>query len=133
MEKECGAGSKEAAIIIECEEYLKRGAYMKLPQEPDACAVLAGNENYPDLQGTVKFYDTYGGSIVAAEVTGIRNRNGETGEGFLDSISMKERPAAEQERTLLRMQGHTITLRTSRTRSMQETFRRFLYVTERRG
>lgn len=52
---------------------------------------------------------------------------------FLDSISMKERPAAEQERTLLRMQGHTITLRTSRTRSMQETFRRFLYVTERRG
>lgn len=35
---------------------------MKLPQEPDACAVLAGNENYPDLQGTVKFYDTYGGS-----------------------------------------------------------------------
>lgn len=26
MEKECGAGSKEAAIIIECEEYLKRGS-----------------------------------------------------------------------------------------------------------
>ncbi len=55
---------------------------MKLPQEPDACAVIAGNENYPDIQGTVKFYDTYGGSIVAAEITGIRNQAGKMGEGF---------------------------------------------------
>lgn len=55
---------------------------MKLPQEPDACAEITGNENYPDLQGTVKFYDTYGGSIVCAEFTGIRNSEGEAGDGF---------------------------------------------------
>ncbi len=55
---------------------------MKLPQEPDACAEITGNENYPDLQGIVKFYDTYGGSIVCAEFTGIRNSEGEAGDGF---------------------------------------------------
>lgn len=56
---------------------------MKLPQEPDACAKLTGNADYPDIQGTVKFYDTYGGSIVAVEVTGIRDKAGMTMEGFL--------------------------------------------------
>lgn len=55
---------------------------MKLPQEPDACAELVGNEDYPDLQGVVKFYDTYGGSIVCAEVTGVKNKEGRAGEGF---------------------------------------------------
>lgn len=55
---------------------------MKLPQEPDAWAEVTGNENYPDLQGTVKLYDTYGGSIVCAEFTGVKSRAGEIGDGF---------------------------------------------------
>ncbi len=56
---------------------------MKLPQEPDAYAELTGSEEYPEIQGCVKFYDTYEGTIVAAEVTGIRKKNGEEENGFL--------------------------------------------------
>lgn len=55
---------------------------MKLPQEPAAYAEIAGSERYPDIHGCVRFYDTYEGTIVAAEITGIRNERGEGENGF---------------------------------------------------
>lgn len=98
---------------------------MKLPQEPDACAVIAGNENYPDIQGTVKFYDTYGGSIVAAEITGIRNQAGKMGEGFFGFHIHEGASCGGTGGGSFAEAGNIITLRTSRTQSMPETCRRF--------
>lgn len=56
---------------------------MKLPQEPAAYAEIAGSERYPDICGCVKFYDTYEGTIVAAEITGIKDEKGASENGFL--------------------------------------------------
>ena len=49
-------------------------------KNPSAYAVIRGNKNHPDIKGKVDFYDTYGGSIVCAEFTGIRSREGEMGD-----------------------------------------------------
>ncbi len=38
---------------------------------PQALASIAGSENYPDLSGTVRFYQTREGVIVWAEVSGL--------------------------------------------------------------
>lgn len=38
---------------------------------PQAAASIAGSENYPDLSGTVRFYQTGEGVIVCAEIDGL--------------------------------------------------------------
>ncbi len=38
---------------------------------PQAAASLTGSENYPDLSGTVRFYQTGKGVIVLAEISGL--------------------------------------------------------------
>ncbi len=38
---------------------------------PQAAACIAGSENYPDLSGTVRFYQTRKGVIVLAEISGL--------------------------------------------------------------
>ena len=53
-----------------------------IKENPAAYAVIKGSKKYPDIKGRAAFYDTYGGSIVCAEFTGIRSREGEMGDGF---------------------------------------------------
>jgi len=38
---------------------------------PEAAASIAGSENYPDLSGTVRFYQTRAGVVVLAEICGL--------------------------------------------------------------
>lgn len=38
---------------------------------PQAAASIAGSENYPDISGTVRFYQTNAGVIVQAEIDGL--------------------------------------------------------------
>lgn len=42
-----------------------------LRSRPQASARIAGSENYPDLSGTVRFYQTKEGVIVLAEISGL--------------------------------------------------------------
>lgn len=42
-----------------------------LRSRPQAAASIAGSENYPDLSGTVRFYQTREGVIVLAEISGL--------------------------------------------------------------
>lgn len=53
------------------------------PQEPIAYAKMNGSEKYPDIQGRIKIYNTYGGSILTVEMAGITNSEGEDENGFL--------------------------------------------------
>lgn len=48
-------------------ETLRRGV-------PEAAAWIKGNEDYPQLSGTVRFFETpYGGCLVEAEIFGLPN------------------------------------------------------------
>lgn len=38
---------------------------------PEAYAKIKGNSSYPDIEGTVSFYDFYGGTMVVAEIYGL--------------------------------------------------------------
>ncbi|HCT90474.1 MAG TPA: superoxide dismutase family protein [Lachnospiraceae bacterium] len=50
---------------------------------PAATAFLAGNADYPELGGIVKFYETsYGGLLVSAEVSGLPVAQNEKDTGF---------------------------------------------------
>ena len=42
-----------------------------LRSRPQAAASIAGSENYPDISGTVRFYQTNKGVIVWAEINGL--------------------------------------------------------------
>ena len=42
---------------------------------PEAHATISGNSNYPDLKGTVSFYEVYGGTVVAAEIQNLPKEN----------------------------------------------------------
>ena len=53
------------------------------PQEPIAYAKMSGSEKYPDIQGSIKIYNTYGGSILTVELAGIINSDGKNENGFL--------------------------------------------------
>ena len=44
---------------------------LKLTQRPHAWARVSGSEKYPHLSGTVYFYQTRCGVLVAAEITGL--------------------------------------------------------------
>ena len=37
---------------------------------PSAYAIIKGNQNHPDIEGRVDFYDTYGGTVAVASVRG---------------------------------------------------------------
>lgn len=41
--------------------------------KPEALAILKGNKDYSELKGTVEFYNTYNGTILMVEVTGLGN------------------------------------------------------------
>ena len=46
--------------------------YLKVLQRcPDAQAIIAGSPDYPNIRGLVRFYQTGGGVLVAAEVSGL--------------------------------------------------------------
>lgn len=53
------------------------------PQEPVAYATISGSKKYPDIQGSIKIYNTYGGSILAVELAGVTDMAGEKENGFL--------------------------------------------------
>ena len=42
---------------------------------PEAHATISGNSNYPDLKGTVSFYEVHGGTVVAAEIQNLPKEN----------------------------------------------------------
>lgn len=46
-----------------------------LRNRPQAAAIIAGSKNYPDISGTVQFYQTNEGVIVLAEVCGLPQSN----------------------------------------------------------
>lgn len=48
-----------------------RRALSVLARRPQAVAHLLGSSDYPDLMGSVQFYQMSGGVLVAAEVTGL--------------------------------------------------------------
>ena len=55
----------------------------KLNGIPEAYAEIAGIEAYPEIHGTVYFYDVFGGTIVMAEIYGLPDQeNPETGQFF---------------------------------------------------
>ena len=43
---------------------------------PDAVAFISGSSKYPDIEGQVIFYETRGGVVVAAEITGLPKGTG---------------------------------------------------------
>ena len=45
-----------------------------LHRRPDARAVIAGSEEYRNIHGMVRFYQTRRGVLIAAEVTGLPHR-----------------------------------------------------------
>ena len=45
--------------------------FFKNQTKPYAVAEIAGNENYPDVKGTVSFYDVYGGTFVVADIRNL--------------------------------------------------------------
>ena len=45
-----------------------------LARRPHACARIMGSKEYPGIAGTVRFYQTNGGVLVAAEVCGLPKR-----------------------------------------------------------
>ena len=49
---------------------------MLLRHRPQAWARIAGNGNHPELSGTVRFYQTPYGVVVAAEIKGLPNPAG---------------------------------------------------------
>lgn len=42
-----------------------------LRRRPDARAFLSGSDDHPDIRGTIRFYQTQQGVLVAAEVAGL--------------------------------------------------------------
>lgn len=42
-----------------------------LMKAPDASAMIKGSEKYPTINGTVRFYQTRYGAVVASEITGL--------------------------------------------------------------
>ena len=51
----------------------KAHLFTVLRSRPQAAAAVAGSESYPDLSGTVRFYQTNEGVIVCAEISGLPN------------------------------------------------------------
>lgn len=50
--------------------------------KPAAYALIAGNKNYPKLNGKVWFFDTHGGTLVTVSVCGITDKDGEYSQSF---------------------------------------------------
>jgi len=46
-----------------------------LRRQPDACAALSGSAEYPNLKGTVHFYQTRAGVLVVAQIDGLPHGN----------------------------------------------------------
>lgn len=49
--------------------------FSMLQSIPYAKAEIKGNATYPDIRGTVSFYEVYGGTIVVASVKNLPERN----------------------------------------------------------
>jgi len=49
---------------------------------PSAYAMIKGNQNHPDIEGRVDFYDTYGGTVAVASVRGLPAEAAENSYGF---------------------------------------------------
>lgn len=52
------------------QQYSKFFAHL-LYKDPQAIATVRGSDRYPDITGTVKFYQIRGGVLVAAEIFGL--------------------------------------------------------------
>lgn len=44
-----------------------------LQQSPTACAKISGGDDYPSINGDVRFYQTPSGTLIAAQVFGLPN------------------------------------------------------------
>lgn len=53
-----------------------------LQRRPDAWAVLRGSEEYPRISGTVRFFQTRHGVLVAAEIAGLPEEEGRCESGI---------------------------------------------------
>ena len=53
-----------------------------LEKQPDAYAVLKGNDRHPGIRGNVLFYDTGDGTMVFAEVCGVVDKDGKLSNRF---------------------------------------------------
>lgn len=54
-----------------------------LNKKPAASANVRGSSGYPNIRGTVSFFETRGGVVVAAEFTGLPYSVGLCGDGIL--------------------------------------------------
>lgn len=112
---------------------------------PEAYAKIKGNSSYPDIEGTVSFYDFYGGTMVVAEIYGLPDGKNPKNENQTDKKQSVENAVngnfhgfhihaggscSGTPDNHLKMRMDIIILRIRRTRIMPETCRRFLQMTE---
>ncbi len=55
---------------------------LKIKENPTATAEIMGNGKYGNIRGRVDFYDTYGGTVMVAELYGIPKELEDKSNGF---------------------------------------------------
>lgn len=76
-----------------------------LCRRPDARARLAGSPAYPQIQGEVQFFQTRWGTLVAAELSGLPEEEGESGI-FAFHLHSGDQCAGDQEDPFRDADGH---------------------------
>ncbi len=77
---------------------------MNIKEKPVAYADIRGNKNYPDIKGRVDFYDTYGGTVLAASVHGLPEEAGKRNPAAA-SAEPKERNHSQPGKSVEQSQG----------------------------
>ena len=78
-----------------------------LQRRPDAQAVVSGSDDYPNIRGLVRFYQTQHGVLVAAEVAGLPTSGRRCdSEIFAFHIHCGERCSGNREDPFANAQGH---------------------------
>lgn len=55
---------------------------MNFKEKPESYAIINGSEKHPNIRGRVDLFDTYGGTILVAEIYGIDGELEEKNHGF---------------------------------------------------
>lgn len=78
-----------------------------LNRAPEATAIIRGSQEYPDINGMVRMYQTPMGVLVAAEVMGLPTAEGECASPFLGfHIHEGERCSGTAEDSFANALGH---------------------------
>lgn len=56
---------------MQLSDFLQGGVFSPLSAMPNAAAVISGSESFPEINGTVLFYQTADGVLVRAEIFGL--------------------------------------------------------------